>query len=118
MAKSWRPSLWLHPMAHGPDQSNYWPTANSCKAQKNAVLYHGLRQVVTATMPKPAADALVASVKSGKLKTLGGRSIEAVEHSSGAICHGHARRHYQAHGLQRIAYVVECAIGQRLSHGH
>ena len=60
---------------------------------------HGLRQVVTATMPKSSADTLAANVRSGKLKTLGGKIIEAVEFSTGAISHHYARHH--CHGLAR-----------------
>ena len=58
------------------------------------LISHGVWQVVTATMPKLSADTLVANVNSGKLGTLGGKTIEAAELSSGAVFYGHTRRHY------------------------
>ena len=63
----------------------------------HSTFYYRLWQVVTATMPKLSADTLVANVNSGKLETLGGKTIEAVELSSGAVFYGHARR--RCHGL-------------------
>lgn len=76
---------------------------------------HGLRQVVTATMPKSSADTLAANVRSGKLKTLGGKIIEAVEFSefsTGAISHHHARHH--CHGLAgRRARTIGDGVGCR-----
>ena len=68
-------------------------------------------------MPKTSADTLVANVRSGKLKTLGGKFIEAVEVSSGATCyrnvHSNATCHCYGHGPQRMAHGSRDGVERR-----